>query len=37
VAVPLAVAVIFLHLLAQLWGSPGPPEAKSENAMDTSV
>ena len=37
VAVPVAVAVIFLHLLAQLWGNPNESEAKSENAMDTSV
>jgi TRAP-type C4-dicarboxylate transport system permease small subunit len=37
VAVPLAVAVIFLHLLAQLWGNPSGSEAKSENAMDTSA
>jgi len=37
VAVPLAVAVIFLHLLAQLLGKPDPSEGKAENAMDTSV
>jgi TRAP-type C4-dicarboxylate transport system permease small subunit len=37
VAVPLAVAVIFFHLLAQLLGNPSGSEAKSENAMDTSV
>ena len=37
VAVPLAVAVIFFHLLAQLLGKPGATEVKAENAMDTSV
>ena len=37
VAVPLAVAVIFFHLLAQLLGKPGDSEVKAENAMDTSV
>jgi TRAP-type C4-dicarboxylate transport system permease small subunit len=37
VAVPIAVAVIFFHLLARMCGNPGPPEVKSENAMDTSV
>ena len=37
VAVPLAVAVIFFHLLAQLLGKPGAAEVEAENAMDTSV
>lgn len=37
VAVPLAVAVIFFHLLAQMLGKPGASEVKAENAMDTSV
>jgi TRAP-type C4-dicarboxylate transport system permease small subunit len=37
VAVPLAVAVIFFHLLAQLLGKPGDLEVKAESAMDTSV
>jgi TRAP-type C4-dicarboxylate transport system permease small subunit len=37
VAVPLAVAVIFFHLLAQMLGKPGTSEGKAENAMDTSV
>jgi TRAP-type C4-dicarboxylate transport system permease small subunit len=37
VAVPLAVAIIFFHLLAQQLGRPDPSEGKAENAMDTSV
>jgi len=37
VAVPLAVVIIFFHLLAQLMGRPGPLEATAENTMDTSV
>ena len=37
VAVPLAVAVIFFHLLAQMVGSSGPSERKAEHSMDTSV
>ena len=37
VAVPLAVAIIFFHLLAQLFGRSEPSEGKAESAMDTSV
>lgn len=37
VAVPIAVAVIFFHMLARMWGDPGPSEVKSDNAMDMSV
>ncbi|MCU0574624.1 MAG: TRAP transporter small permease [Syntrophobacteraceae bacterium] len=37
VAVPLAVAVIFFHLLAQMLGKPGASEGQAESAMDTSV
>jgi len=37
VAVPLAVVIIFFHLLAQLLGRSDPSEGKAENAMDTSV
>lgn len=37
VAVPLAVVIIFFHLLAQLLGRSAPSEGKEENAMDTSV
>ena len=37
VAVPLAVAIIFFHLLAQLLGRSEPSEGKAESAMDTSV
>ncbi len=37
VAVPLAVVIIFFHLLAQLLGKSEPSEGKVENAMDTSV
>lgn len=37
VAVPLAVAVIFFHMLARLWGNFGPSEVKTENAVDTSA
>jgi len=37
VAVPLAAAVIFFHMLARICRSPGPLDVKSEHAMDTSV
>jgi TRAP-type C4-dicarboxylate transport system permease small subunit len=37
IAVPLAVAIIFFHLLAQLLGRSDPSEVKAENAMDISV
>jgi len=37
VAVPLAVAIIFFHLLAQQLGRPDPSEGNAEKAMDTSV
>jgi len=37
IAVPLAVAIIFFHLLAQLLGRSEPSEVKAENAMDISV
>ena len=37
IAVPLAVAIIFFHLLAQLLGRCEPSEVKAENAMDISV
>jgi hypothetical protein len=31
------VVVIFFHMLARMWGDPGPSEVKSDNAMDMSV
>ena len=37
VAVPLAVAIIFFHLLAQLLGRSDPSEAEADNTTDTSV
>lgn len=37
VAVPLAIAVIFFHMLGRICGNPRPCKVKSENAMDTSV
>ena len=37
VAVPLAVVIIFFHLLAQLLGKSDSPEAKTGDAADTSV
>jgi len=37
VAVPLAVAIIFFHLLAQLVGKSDPSEGEAEKALDISV
>jgi hypothetical protein len=37
VAVPLAVVIIFFHLLAQLVGKSDPSEANGEKSMDRSV
>jgi TRAP-type C4-dicarboxylate transport system permease small subunit len=37
VAVPLAVVIIFFHLLAQLAGKPDPSEGKAQKDMDMSV
>jgi TRAP-type transport system small permease protein len=36
-AVPLAVVVIFFHLLAQLMGGPGEPGEKPEEILDTTA
>jgi hypothetical protein len=35
--VPLAVVIIFFHLLAQLLGKSAPSEGKAEKAVDISV
>ena len=37
VAVPIAVVIIFFHLLAQLLGRSDPSEGKEEKTMDMSV
>jgi len=37
IAVPLAVAIIFFHLLAQLLGRSDPSEGEAEKAVDISV
>jgi TRAP-type transport system small permease protein len=37
VAVPLAVVIIFFHLLAQLVGKSDSPDARTGDAVDTSV